>query len=90
MYHGQLKYICTHSRINKSGPNGLAPIIKVKVDSLGRFLSGKIIPGYQSYATSGVKIDPDKKAIFKIRNLTETDFPESVIKISDNGDITYK
>jgi poly-gamma-glutamate capsule biosynthesis protein CapA/YwtB (metallophosphatase superfamily) len=80
---------CTHSRINKSGPNGLAPIIKVKVDSLGRFLSGKIIPGYQSYATSGVKIDPDKKAIFKIRNLTETDFPESVIKISDNGDITY-
>lgn len=81
---------CTYSRINKSGPNGLAPVIKVNVDRVGRFLSGRIIPGYQSYTTQGVKIDPDKKAIFKIRNLTESDFPEAVIKISDNGDITYK
>lgn len=81
---------CTYSRINKGGPNGLAPIIKLNVDSAGRFLSGRIIPGYQSYTIRGVKIDPDKKAIFKIRNLTETDFPESAIKISDNGDITYK
>jgi hypothetical protein len=81
---------CTYSRINKNGPNGLAPLIKVNVDSLGRFLSGKIIPGYQSYAIQGVKMDPDKKAIFKIRNLTESDFPEAEIKISDNGEITYK
>jgi len=81
---------CTYSRINKSGTGGLAPLIMLNVDSLGRFLSGRIIPGYQSYMTQGVKIDPDKKAIFKIRNLTETDFPESVIKISDNGNITYK
>lgn len=81
---------CTYSRINKSGPNGLAPLIMVNVDSDGRFMSGKIIPGYQSYAIQGVKTDPEKRAIFKIRNLTESDFPEAAINISEEGEITYK
>ena len=35
---------CTYGRINLAGPNGLAPIVKINVDTTGRFLSGRIIP----------------------------------------------
>jgi poly-gamma-glutamate capsule biosynthesis protein CapA/YwtB (metallophosphatase superfamily) len=80
---------CTYGRFNLAGPNGLAPIMKIKTDISGRFLSGKIIPVYQPWP-GGVKYDPNGRVIRKIRDLTATDFPESVISISENGEITYK
>lgn len=80
---------CTYGRFNLSGPNGIAPVIKLDVDTSGKFLSGRIIPVYQSYS-GGVRIDPAKRVIQKIRDLTSADFPESVIMINDNGDISYK
>lgn len=80
---------CTYGKFNLSGPNGIAPVIKLNVDTRGKFLSGTIIPVYQIYY-GGVKVDPDKRVIRKIRELTEQDFPESVIDLSENGEITYK
>jgi poly-gamma-glutamate capsule biosynthesis protein CapA/YwtB (metallophosphatase superfamily) len=80
---------CTYGRFNLAGPNGIAPIIKVYTDINGRFLSGRIIPVYQPWP-GGVKIDPERRVIDKIRELTAVDFPEAVVKISQNGDITYK
>jgi len=80
---------CTYGRFNLSGPNGIAPIIKLNVDTTGRFLSGRIIPVYQVYS-GGVRIDPEKRVIRKIRDLTAADFPEAVININDNGEISYK
>ena len=47
---------CTYGRINLAGPNGLAPIVKINVDTTGRFLSGRIIPCYQTWP-GGVKYD---------------------------------
>ena len=41
---------CTYGRFNLAGPNGLAPIVKINVDTSGRFLSGRIIPVYQTMA----------------------------------------
>jgi len=38
----------------------------------------------------GGRIDPEGRVIRKIKDLVELDFPESVITISDNGDISYK
>lgn len=80
---------CTYGRFNLAGPNGLAPIMKIKTDISGRFLSGKIIPVYQPWP-GGVKYDSNGRVIRKIRDLTAADFPESVISISEKGEITYK
>jgi hypothetical protein len=80
---------CTYGKFNILGPNGIAPVIKLNLDSCGKFLSGRIIPVFQT-KTEGVRVDPDKRAIRKIQDLTELDFPNGIIKISDNGDITYK
>ena len=80
---------CTYGRFNLAGPNGLAPIVKLNVDSTGKFLSGRIIPAYQPWP-GGVKYDSGRRVINKIRDLTRIDFPDAVISISDNGNITYK
>ncbi len=80
---------CTYGRFNLSGPNGIAPVIKVNVDVTGKFLSARIIPVFQIY-NGGVRVDPDKRVIRKIQELTAMDFPESVIDISDDGEIKYK
>jgi len=80
---------CTYGKFNLSGPNGIAPLLKLNVDTHGKFLSGRIIPVFQLYY-GGVKVDPEKRVIKKIRELTEQDFPESVIDISENGEISYK
>jgi len=80
---------CTYGRFNLTGPNGIAPLIKLNVDTAGRFISGKIVPVYQSYP-GGVKIDPAKRVIQKMRDLTSADFPEAVIIINENGEILYK
>jgi hypothetical protein len=79
---------CTYRGISVNGVNGLAPIVKVFTDKNGKFFYGKIIPTYQTYET-GVRIDPQNQVIKKIQELTKKDFPESPIRIDENGLITY-
>lgn len=79
---------CTYARFNLSGPNGIAPIVKVNMKKDGEFLNGRIIPIKQ--VGSGMPIiDNEKSAIFKIKELTHIDIPESKIVIDDNGIINY-
>jgi hypothetical protein len=80
---------CTYGRFNLAGPNSLAPIVKLTVDKEGKFLTGKIIPAFQPWP-GGVKYDPSGQVISKIRELVAADFPESVVNISEKGDISYK
>jgi hypothetical protein len=80
---------CTYGKFNILGPNGIAPLMKVEVDTKGRFLSGRIIPVFQS-RPEGVRIDPERRVIKKIRDLTASDFPDAVVNISENGYISYK
>jgi hypothetical protein len=79
---------CTYKGINVAGVNGLAPIIKVFTNPSGEFLTGEITPTIQTHAT-GVQIDPEKSVIKIIQELSQKDFPESEIRIDDNGIITY-
>ncbi len=79
---------CTYKGINIAGINGWAPIIKVFTNPSGAFLKGEITATYQVYGV-GVKIDPNKQVIKKIKELSKKDFPESPIGIDDNGIITY-
>ena len=79
----------TYGKFNVLGPNGIAPLLKVEVDRTGRFIDGRIIPVCQSIP-GGVRIDPEKRVIRKLRELTAADFPGSVVNISENGYISDK
>ena len=75
---------CTWSKINLKGPNGIAPILKVYTDKKGKFLKAMIYSVYQIKYTPP-KLDPAKRALNKIIELTRQDLPELNISISDNG-----
>ena len=79
----------TYSRINLTGPAGLAPIVKVYTDQKGTFVKGEIISTYQRKGF-GPKIDPKKQVLAKIRELTAADFPGSGLNISTDGWMTRK
>ncbi len=75
---------CTYGRFNLSGPNGLAPIIKVNINLDGEFLSGQIISAKQP-GSLGTVIDKNHNAAKLIKELTKADFPESALIIDENG-----
>ncbi|SMG47267.1 capsule synthesis protein PGA_cap [Marivirga sericea] len=78
----------TYGRFNLRGENGLAPIAKVWITEDGSFIKGKIISAHQKGA--GVPgIDVNHGAARKIKELTESDFPESKILIDPEGNIRY-
>ncbi len=80
---------CTYGRFSLNGPAGFAPIIKVFTNEKGEFQKGEITPIYQQ-KTHGPKIDPQKRVIAKIKELTKADFPDSGLEISSNGVITKR
>lgn len=82
---------CTYDRININGENGLAPVFKIYTDNKGEFLKAEIYPVYQE-KFQPVRIDPQKRVIKIIQELTKADFPEmdSVIEITDDGLILLK
>ncbi len=80
---------CTYGRFNLRGPAGIAPMIKLQVDKKGQFVSGRVIPIYQQ-KTHGPKIDPQKRAISKLIELTRQDFPETSLQIDENGFMSKK
>ncbi|MBN8575641.1 MAG: CapA family protein [Cytophagales bacterium] len=75
---------CTYGGINVSGVNGLAPIIKVYASPQGEFLKAHITSTYQTYR-SVVQPDAEKQVLKRIQQLSREDFPESRIKIQDDG-----
>jgi hypothetical protein len=78
----------TYARFNLRGVNGLAPIIKIMVDSEGKFLSGQIISCRQ--VGWGIpEIDSLNTASKLIRDLTKKDIPEVKISIDESGIISY-
>lgn len=79
----------TYGRFNLKGVSGIAPIIKVYVDKQGKFLKGKIFATKQE-GEGGPVPDASNAVIYKIQQLTNSDFPESVLLISDNGNIEKK
>ncbi|MEW6685771.1 MAG: CapA family protein [Candidatus Edwardsbacteria bacterium] len=80
---------CTYGRIGLAGERGLSLILKVNLDSAGRFLDGRIIPTYQKHP--GVPM-PDSacRSIKLIKNLSQVDFPLTGPDISEDGLIKPK
>jgi len=79
----------TWSRFNLAGPNGICPMIKTWLAPDGSFLKAQIIPVYQP-GEGGSRVDPQKRAISKIRELTEADFPDTPLIINNDGWIIKK
>jgi hypothetical protein len=78
---------CTYRRFNLRGPNGIAPIMKVYLTPEGRFLKGEIIPSQQQ-GHGGASLDPRKRVIAKLQDLTRVDFPEVPLDIDPDGIIS--
>jgi hypothetical protein len=75
---------CTYGGINVAGVSGLAPIIKVFTNPDGAFYKAQITSTYQTFRAP-VKIDPEKRVLKRIQELTKQDFPENTYTIDNEG-----
>jgi len=80
---------CTAGSFNISGISGYAPIVKVYTDKEGKFISGQIISARQLDKTGPV-LDPQHLVAKEIKRLTELDFPQTPLTISEEGLIERK
>ncbi|MFW5820484.1 MAG: CapA family protein [Bacteroidota bacterium] len=77
---------CTYARFNLSGPNAYAPVLEVRLNSEGEFVSGRI-HSFLQLGEGGPIPDPDQKAMKRIRDLTKIDFPEENLFMDEHGNI---
>jgi poly-gamma-glutamate capsule biosynthesis protein CapA/YwtB (metallophosphatase superfamily) len=80
---------CTYGRFSLSGVKGYAPIVKIKIDQEGKFISGKIISAKQKSRVYPY-IDPESLAFKEIKRLTEADFPNSSLEFNEDGHFYLK
>ncbi|AMR30647.1 hypothetical protein A0256_04005 [Mucilaginibacter sp. PAMC 26640] len=78
---------CTYRSVSVAGVCGLAPMLKMKINKNGQFLSGQIISYKQSH-DNGLVLDTLNKAALRIKELTETDLENPGLSISPLGAIT--
>jgi len=75
---------CTYGKFSLDGPQGIAPLLKVYLDTNGNFIRGNIYSFKQ--INRGIPVpDYDLNAIKIIKDLTEKDFPETQLLIHENG-----
>jgi len=77
----------TYKCVSIAGVCGIAPLLRVRVNRKGEFLKAQIVSVKQSHET-GLLIDSLDRAATKIKLLTETDFPDSGLAISETGTIS--
>ena len=76
----------TYGRFSLSGNKGLGVILEATVDKNGKFIQGKLISTKQT--GEGIpEIDPEQQAANLIRLLSTEDFPQTSIKIAQDGTI---
>lgn len=80
---------CTYRRFNLTGPNGLAPIVKLWVTQEGTFIRGQLFSTYQP-GSGGPFTDTSQAVLKLVQRLTKEDIPEAPLEISDDGLITLK
>ena len=79
----------TYGRFNLSGVSGIAPIIKLYVNKKGEFMSG-IIYSTKQIGEGGPIMDDQNSVLDEIRNLSNSDVPESEILIKPGGYFSKK
>lgn len=77
---------CTYRSVSVSGVCGMAPLLKIYTNKKGEFLTGRIIACRQSH-DKGLMRDTANRVINRIRDLTNTDFPQPSVTITKTGEI---
>lgn len=80
---------CTYGRFNLKSHNGIAPIVRLTLNNRGEFISGQITSIFQ-LPRKGPSIDPKKRALNDVIELTTQDFPENDLVINPSGELTIK
>lgn len=80
---------CTYGMFSLKGPNGIAPLLQLKINAKGDFLYADIVSVKQS-KTSRLTLDPLDNAFKKLKFLTDTDFPGHNLEFSGRGHIEQK
>jgi len=80
---------CTYGRFSLTGVKGYGPIVKLNVSRDGFFLDGQLYSTYQM-KTHGPKLDPQNRAINKVIELSNADFPDSPLKVEADGFMVRK
>lgn len=78
---------CTYYGINVTGLKGLAPVLEITIKDNGEYVGGRIISARQQ-RPSGPLPDDSHEAAKLMKTLTEADFPETLLSISETGIIT--
>jgi poly-gamma-glutamate capsule biosynthesis protein CapA/YwtB (metallophosphatase superfamily) len=78
---------CTYKCVSVAGICGMAPLLKVNLNKKGEFVKGHIISLIQSHL-KGLELDTLNKAAARIKMLTEADFKQPGVYISNDGTIT--
>lgn len=79
----------TYGRFSLRGPKGVAPVLRVDVDGEGAFLRGEAIPTIQTKPT-GPMLDPERRAVNLLRELSTADFPESPLLVDPDGQLVVR
>lgn len=79
----------TYYGISVEGIRGIAPILLVTLDDEGKFVAGKIEPTTQ-IRPAGPSIDPERKVITLLRDLTTAAFPQGQLEIADDGTLSRR
>lgn len=74
----------TYYGISVADKRGIAPILLVRLDEKGRFLEGRIESTVQ-LRPAGPVLDPERRALRQIRELTAVAFPRGALVIADDG-----
>jgi cell wall-associated NlpC family hydrolase len=80
---------CTSGDFSISGISGYAPIVKVYTDREGKFIRGHVFSALQKDKTGPV-LDGSHLAAKEIKRLTELDFPQTGLTVSEEGVIERK
>ena len=73
----------TYGAFNLRDVNGISPIINVKMDKQGKFISAKVTSTKQT-KQEGLLLDPTGAAYQELKKLTETDFPSTPLVFSNH------
>jgi poly-gamma-glutamate capsule biosynthesis protein CapA/YwtB (metallophosphatase superfamily) len=76
----------TYYGISVTGEKGYAPIVIANVDGYGRFIDGRLESNIQ-IRPGGPQPDARSRALRRIRELTELDFPAGSLRIGDDGSL---
>jgi poly-gamma-glutamate capsule biosynthesis protein CapA/YwtB (metallophosphatase superfamily) len=79
----------TERGIDVSGRQGLAPLLRVKLDEEGRFVGGDIT-SFKQVRGVGTVYDPNKAALQTIQHLSELDFPTTMPQFDSQSGRIYR